>query len=136
MVVRAGWAARVRRAGGLLRSECGRLHEYMGLAYLVAFLSFLALRAFWHVLPAPVRDWLVAFAERVEDPEPVAPGMAVAACVLGGLFPLALAWAWVAEARCRRRPPGTGKAPFVLIVTLQGAGRTASCGRGGTSAAA
>ena len=103
--MRAGWAARVRRAGVLLRSECGRLDGRMGPACFVVVLLLVALWAFWRVLPAPVRDWLSAFPERAGEPRPVELGMAVAACVLLGLYYLALARAWVEEVwgRCRAR---------------------------------
>jgi len=103
--VRAGWAAYVRCAGTLLRSECGRLDGYMGPACFVALLLLLALCAFWYVLPVPLRGWLAAFGERAKEPGPVELGMAVAVCVLLGLYYLALAWAWVEEAwsRCRAR---------------------------------
>lgn len=104
--VEAGRAVRVRRAGALLRPECGRLEEYMGPACFVVLLSLLALCVFWRVLPASVRDWLAAFPERAGEPGPVELGMAVAACVLLGLYYLALVWAWVEEVWGRRRARG------------------------------
>lgn len=102
--MRAGWVSRVRRAGVLLRSECGRLDGYVGPACFVVLLFLLALCVFWRVLPASVRDWLAAFPERAGEPGPVELGVAAAACVLLGLYCLALAWAW-AEVRgcCRAR---------------------------------
>ncbi|MEW5935384.1 MAG: hypothetical protein AB1816_17540 [Bacillota bacterium] len=103
----AGWVSRVRRAGVLLRSECGRLDGYVGSACFVVLLFLLALCVFWRVLPASIRDWLVAFAERAGEPGPVELGMAVAVCVLVGLYFLVLAWAWVEEVWGRRRVSGT-----------------------------
>lgn len=96
-MVKAGWTVRVRRAGVLLRSECGRLDGYMGPACFVVLLSLLALCVFWRVLSAPVRDWLAAFPERAGEPGPVELGVAAAVCVLLGLYCLALAWTWVED---------------------------------------